>query len=202
MIPILSDNPRTSFSCKYVTDYVEQGEPATFETNVYFDYDKLASHHEYLDNNESVERIYAWKEGEVYYVVSPGWRTDSETGERINFYNKAAGNREMFLKELDAYIYAYAGGEHILALALADKYEDFTYSEEKEEYTASFYYELYETDADVTLKFENDRLVYMSVSVVGGPYDDYVFTYDYTYGISITVPEYYLNLHLGENTRN
>lgn len=199
--PILSDNPRTNFSCKQTLGYSGDGETHSSEITVSIDYDKKASGMIFV-NDGKPDSGYGWKDGDVYYDVSGGWRIDSETGNKIEYYTKRVINEQNFLIGCDSGIYSYAGGDHIYALKLADKYGQFTYSEETAEYSATIYYEFYETDAAVSVKFEDGKLVYMSVNISGGQYGNYVYSYEYTYGIMVTVPDYFLNLQIGENIRN
>ncbi len=198
--PILSDYPRTNFKCKYNLIYSENGVTTSYQTNASVDYDKMASGLEFTDEDGNADATYGWKDGDIYYSIGDGWR--SENGEKIEYYTKEIIEREQFLMGCDSGIYAYAGGEHILALKLADKFADFTYSEEKGEYTATLYYEAYAANADVTVKFENDKISYLAINLGKNEYDIAGYTCEYTYGITVTVPDYYLNLKLGETIKN
>jgi len=200
--PILSDYPRTNFKSKYNLICSENGVTTSYQTNASFDYDKMASGLEFKDEDGNADATYGWKGGDVYYSIGNGWRLDSETGKKIKYYTKEVIDKEKFLMGYDSGIYSYAGGEHILALKLADKFADFTYSEEKGEYTATLYYESFATNADVTVKFENDKISYLAVSLGENEYDIAGYTCEYTYGITVTVPEFYLNLELGETIVN
>lgn len=201
--PILSDNPRENFSCKMNLSYFDGTDSQASELIVSSDYDKWVSGIEFVNNGANEPAAYyGWEDGDVYYNIGGGWRVDGETGERINYYTKSTISEEQFKMGFDSVIYSYAGGDHIRALNLADKFEKFTYSEEKEEYVATIRYESYATDATVTVKFNDGMIEYMAVDISGTQYGDYVYAYTYTYGISVTVPEYYLNLQLGENIIN
>jgi len=200
--PILSDYPRTNFKCKYSFNYSENGKTTSYVTTVSLDYDKMASGLEFTDGDGNSDATYGWKDGDVYYSIGDGWRLDSETGQRIEYYTKEVIDREKFLMGCDSCIYAYAGGEHILALKLADKFADFTYSEEKGEYTATLNYEAYATNADVTVKLENDKISYLSINLGANEYDIAGYTCEYAYGTSVTVPDFYINLKIGETVKN
>lgn len=201
--PQPSDYPRTDFSCKMVLSTSYDGEQHSTEVTSSCDYTNLASECEIANDDGTPEALYGWKEGDVFYGTGSGWRLDGETGKRIYFYTKQIiDDEESFLLTFDSGIYSYAGGEYIWALNLADKFGQFEYSEENAEYTATLYYGFYEADALVTVKFKNDMLAYMSVSIGENKYGaPTYYTFTYTYGTTVTVPEFFLNLQLGETVK-
>lgn len=197
---VLSDNPRINFSCKMNISLNYGEEHETDEITLREDFETHVAECAMTDFGGKPATFYLWQSGEKYYDVGGGWNVDQNTEEAKYHYTKKLLSEEEFKKGFDANIYTYAGGDHILALSLADKFADFTYSEEKEEYTATMEYPNAEVDANVTVKFENGKLKYMSVASNDSD-GSAVYAYSYSYVISVTVPEYYINLQIGDTQR-
>lgn len=202
--PVKSDYPRTSFTCKSTLSYTYEGEEeGTDEYTISVDCNKKAFALEFEDEEGEVEGYYGWKDGDVCYGIGDGWEYDSELQDYVEYYIKETASEEELLEGIDSNIFGYAGGIYVSELGLVDKYEDFTYSEEKEAYTATIHYSGdYEGDYDVTLKFNGGKLIFMELVITTEDDGSETSTYEYTYGTSVTVPQFYLNLEVGKTPKS
>jgi len=204
---IKSDNPRANFGCtKYSSSRDDRG-VYSYQMKIALNFDDLKAYNEYSEKNILKHKEYFWKDGDEGYSANDGdnYYTDEETGERVYFYDKYKYKKDELLLLFDTGIYAYAGGEQILAMGLADKFGEFTYSEEKEEYTATLYNKTYQANADVTVKIRDGRLVNLAVYVAECEFgndisDSFVYTYAEA-DTEITVPEFFINLEVGRTPK-
>lgn len=156
------------------------------------DYDKKISFFTMFDEPESWD-LYAWEDGGVFYSAE-----DLEK----EYEKKILESEEQLYNEFEACV-AISGGGEIFMMELPDKYELFAYSEENDAYTASLEYidgDGENCSSDVTLKFENGMLCYMEVTTYTVDLGEeliYTVSYTYTYGTTVTVPEFYQNLAVG-----
>ena len=170
------DYPRVNFRCVWDMD-VENFHNLIWSV----DYDKKVGYSTPFEFTSTFEQ-YVWEENGKFYNVTDG-----------------AERQEITEKEFSSMLginVFYAGGAWISQYDFLNKYEQFTYSEETAEYKAVITYtDDYaggEQSADVTLKFENGKLAYMATTFnEAGTMRTYTFTY--TYGITLTVPDEYLN---------
>ncbi len=205
--PVKSDNPRANFGCtKYVSGRNDR-EAYSYQMKFVLNFDDLKIYSEYSEENTLKGKECMWKDGDEYYSASDGenYYTDEETDEIVYYYSKDKLAKDEFLSYFDTCIYVYAGGEHILAMGLADKFNEFTYSEEKEEYTATFYNKTYQANADVTVKIQGGRLVNLTVYVAECEFGSNISeSFVYTYAeadTAVTVPELFLNLEVGRTPK-
>lgn len=184
-------NPRTNFICKELVK--SNTDEHTYEVITSCDFKNIVSRLQFINDGENDSDGYAWQEGDTYYDVGIALYTDS-----ISYHKRERSVDELYIPVAFAFeqsIYAYAGGMDISATNMAQNYDMFTYSEERAEYTATLHYkgENRESDTFVTAKFENGMLSYLSVD-----FGESSYSYTYTYGTTITVPENIRNLPLGE----
>lgn len=196
-VPVESDYPRISFSCTVTNTYTDDGEEETYEYTVSIDFDKKAVALEFGEEGG----YYAWKDDTTCYSIGDGWQVDSETGNTREYYIKETISEEELLEGLDANIFSYASGIYIGELELIDNYSKFTYSEETEAYTGTFDNEEEGWAYEISVKFKGGKLAEIKMDIISEEYGTETFTYEYTYGTTVTIPEYFLNLELGETEK-
>lgn len=192
-IPIKTDYPRIDFSCN-VKSYINGDWDGTNDYTITLEFNKNA-----FEYKVGAEAYYGWKDGDTCYMITDGYQTDIETGEVIECYSKKIISEEESLEGLDAYIFVSAGGIYICELGLVDKFSEFTYSEEKKEYAMRIDYE--EGSCDISIKFVDGKLSLLEITNISEEEGSITTIYKYAYGTTVTVPEYFLNLKLGETPK-
>lgn len=139
----------------------------------------------YVSADESIDYLYAWKGDNSDYFMS----STSDTISKID--------EQEFKTCVNDNFYEYAGG--IILKAIKNKFADFSYSEEKKEYSCTINETIpdYAKDGvgvNLVVKFENAKIVSM-VSTHGNSV--YTFTYKYD-GVTVTVPDNIKNLPVTE----
>ena len=194
-VPATSNYPRIDFSCS-VKSYINGDGDGTNDYTITLDFTNNAyEDKEYKHGGD----YYGWKDGDTCYMIADGGYVDAETGEFIECYSKKVTSEEELLEGLDAYIFVSAGGIYICELGLADKFPEFTYSEDKKEYATRIDYE--EGSCDISIKFVDGKLSLLEITNISEEEGSITTVYEYTYGTTVTVPEYFLNLKLGETPK-
>lgn len=200
-VPVKSEYPRINFLCKFNCVYYgeteEQNETYTMNTSI--DFSKKIMAEDYIHDGIT-DNFYVWKGENGCFGVGDGWELNEETNKREYHYLKEEVNEDDLPLTFDSNICEYAGGRYINELDLVNKFSSFTYSEEKKEYTATLDYEEYEGTCDLTLKFKDGKLVHIAANI-NGKKDKISGNFEYTYGTTASVPDFFLNLKLGKTPK-
>ncbi|MDE7440406.1 MAG: hypothetical protein K2N23_07865 [Clostridia bacterium] len=191
--PIMTNRARINFTCNSTN--VSEDDDYSAHGSISMDFDKKAT-----DMNGIMEGYYLWKDGDIYYSTGDSEIKD-ETGEYVDCYYKATISKDEFDLINEANVFSYAGGMIISELDLVNKYSEFTYSEAKDEYTATLNYEKNSGTCDITIKIKDGKLAFMSANLHSTEYGELGYTFEYTYGTTVTIPDFYLNLALGDTPK-
>lgn len=172
----VSDGKR-SIECKYHGKVVVYGDE--YVTDILFVYDKENEIARYDYKSEDLNyELYCWRgSGGKYYVMGT---------EASKTFKQEVGKAE-FETAVKNYLETAVSGEEII-YEITDKFGEFTYGEESKDYKGNL--QLFDLPFEITLKFENGKLV--KFDILQG---ETVMAMDFNYNdIVLTVPKEILDM--------